>query len=78
MFAGLWMQQLSPHTRALARLASASPGKARLARQGVVWEGMLATYQLCDIIHPIYPQKGATCPREIFLCAYMLVMAEFC
>ena len=55
-------------------------GMAGMAWHGMVWEGMLVTYHLCHMMdpiypHPIYPQKGATCPCDTVLCTNMLVMA---
>ena len=61
----LWMQHLWTHVRALAHLTSPSQGKAwhGMAWHGMVCEGMQLIYHLCHIADPIYPQKGATCPR---------------
>ena len=69
------MQHVSPRTRALARLTLPSQGKEWRAWQGKVWEGMAVIYHLWHIMDPIYPQKGASCPRETFLCTYEFITA---
>ena len=43
----VWMRHLSPHTRALARLAKPSQSKACLARHGMVWYGVSFPYCQC-------------------------------